>query len=180
MMTLRNYRAHERKPLWGQSGQAMFELALLVPLLCLVMFAIIEYSRVLNFEQELVDVTRQGCNMASRGTALSTAATSVAQNSGSLKLSTSGLVIITSVSRVGSVDTINGQATSGSLTAVSKIGTGVGSTATVPANVDDIFSNNSGQTIYITEVFYPLQQITPIAKMWGLVLPTTLYQVAYF
>ena len=52
--------------------------------------------------------------------------------------------------------------------------------ATVPANIDDIFSNNSGQTVYITEVFYPLQQITPVAKMWGLVLPSTLYQVAYF
>lgn len=177
---LRTYRARERKPWWGQSGQAMFELALLVPLLCLVMFAIIEYSRVLNFEQELVDATRQGCNMASRGTALSTAASSVAQNSSPPNLSSSGLVIVTSVTRVGSADTISGQASSGSLIANSKIGTGVGNTATVPANVDDIFTNNSGQTIYITEVFYPLKQITPIAKMWGLVLPTTLYQVAYF
>ena len=180
MMMLETYRARRRRPLSEQSGQAMFELALLVPLLCLVMFAIIEYSRVLNFEQELVDATRQGCNMASRGTALSTAASSVAQYSGSLNLSTSGLVIITSVSRVGSVDTINGQASSGSLSATSKIGTGVGNTAKVPANVDNIFNNNSGQTIYITEVFYPLQQITPIAKMWGLVLPTTLYQIGYF
>lgn len=158
----------------------MFELALLVPVLCLVMFSIIEYSRVMNFEQELVDITRQGCNLASRGTALSTAATTIAQNSGSLNLSNSGLVIITSVARVGSADQVTGQATSGSLSQTSKIGNGVGSRATVPANIDDIFSNNSGQTVYITEVFYPLQQITPVAKMWGLVLPSTLYQVAYF
>ena len=46
--------------------------------------------------------------------------------------------------------------------------------------VDDIFSKNAGQTIYITEVFYPIQAITPLATMWGQVLPTTLYQVAYF
>jgi len=164
----------------SESGQAFFELALLVPLLCLVMFSIIEYGRVLNMEQILVDLTRQGCNMASRGTALATAASSVAQSSAPLNVSGAGEVIITSVQRVNSVDTITGQASSGSLTKSSKIGTTVGSKATVPATVDDIFANNPSQTVYITEVYYPLSQITPIANMWGLVLPSTLYQVGYF
>jgi Flp pilus assembly protein TadG len=158
----------------------MFELALLVPLLCLVMFAIIEYSRALNYEQKLVDLSRQGSNMASRGTPLATAASTVAQNSAPLNVSGAGVVIVTSVARVNNVDTITGQATSGSLLISSKIGTGVGNRATVPATADDIFANNAGQTVYITEIFYPLQQITPIATMWGLVLPSTLYQVAYF
>jgi Flp pilus assembly protein TadG len=163
-----------------QTGQAMFELALLVPLLCLVMFAIIEYSRALNYEQKLVDLSRQGSNMASRGTPLATAASTVAQNSAPLNVAGAGEVIITSVARVNNVDTITGQASSGALSMTSKIGTGVGSTAKVPATADDIFTNNSGQTVYITEIFYPLQQITPISQMWGLVLPSTLYQVAYF
>lgn len=164
----------------SQSGQALFELALLVPLLCMAMLAIIEYSRALNMEQKLVDLTRQGSNMASRGTALSTAATAVATGSAPLNVSGAGEVIITSVARVSSVDTITGQATSGALTMTSRIGTGVGSRASVPATVDDIFANNANQTIYITEVFYPLTQITPIARIWNLVLPSTMYQVAYF
>src|SRR5271166_5381294 len=67
-------------------GQAVIELALMAPLLCLILFAIIDYSRALNFEQEMVDLTRQGSNMASRGTALATAATTVAQNSAPLNL----------------------------------------------------------------------------------------------
>jgi Flp pilus assembly protein TadG len=163
-----------------QSGQALFELALLVPLLLLVMFAIIEYSHALNTEQRLVDLTRQGSNMASRGTALSTAASAVATSSAPLNVSSAGEIIITSVQRVSNVDKITGQATSGALTMTSKIGTGVGNTATVPAAIDDIFANNSSQTVYITEVYYPLTQITPIARMWNLVLPSTLYQVAYF
>ena len=162
------------------SGQALFELALLVPLLCLVMFAIIDYSRALNYEQVLVDLTRQGSNMASRGTLLSTAASSVAQGSAPLNVAAAGEVIITSVAKVNNVDTITGQASSGGISLSSKIGTGVGNKATVPATVDDIFSHNSTQTIYITEVYYPLSQITPIAKMWGLVMPSMLYQVGYF
>lgn len=154
----------------------------MVPLLCLIMFAIIDYSRVLNAEQVLVDLTRQGSNMASRGTTLSAAALALVQGSAPLTLAVAGEVIITSVARVGSVDTIMGQAilSAGSVSTASKIGIGVGNKASVPSVIDDIFSKNSGQTIYITEVYYPFQQITPLAKMWSLVVPSTLYQVAYF
>jgi len=162
------------------SGQALFELALLVPMLCLVIFGIIDYGRVLDQEQIMVDLSRQGSNMASRGTTLSAAADAVVQGSGGLNLSQAGEVIITSVARVSSVDTITGQVVEGKLSAASKIGTGVGSKATVPAVVDDVFANNSGQTMYITEVYCSFQQITPLAKMWSLVMPSALYQVAYF
>jgi len=159
----------------------MFELAILVPLLCLVVFAIVDYGRVLNDEQIMVSLSRQGSNMASRGATLSVAANAVVQGSAPLNLASAGQVTITSVARVSNTDTITGQVTvtSGASTA-SKIGTGVGNKATVPAVVDDIFSKNAGQTVYITEVYYPFQQITPLAVMWKLVLPSTLYQVAYF
>src|ERR1700683_793647 len=83
---LRSPRLH----LANLPGQALFELALLVPLLLLVMLSIIEYSRALNMEQRLVDLTRQGSNMASRGTALSTAAAAVAQGSAPLNVSSAG------------------------------------------------------------------------------------------
>jgi Flp pilus assembly protein TadG len=159
----------------------MFELALLVPLLCLIVFAIVDYGRVLNTEQVLVDLSRQGSNMASRGTTLATAADAVVSGSGSLKLATAGQVIITSVARVNNIDTITGQVNrGGGISVQSKVGAGVGSKATVPASIDNVFAKNSGQTIYITEVYCAFQQITPIARMWNLVLPSTLYQVAYF
>jgi Flp pilus assembly protein TadG len=163
-----------------QSGQAMFELALLVPLLCLVMFAIVDYGRALNDEQIMVDLTRQGSNMASRGSTLTDAATAVVQGSAPLNLSSAGQIIITSVARVGGTDTITGQVSQGKLTLSSKIGSGVGAKAKVPAVVDDIFANNSGQTVYITEIYYPLTQLTPLANMWKIVMPSTIYQVAYF
>src|ERR1700676_391114 len=146
-----------------QSGQAMFELALLVPVLCLVMFAIVDFSRALNNEQIIVDLSRQSSNMASRGTTLSAAADAVVQGSAPLNLGSSGEIIITSVARIGGADQITGQVTRGALSMSSKIGSGVGNRATVPAVFDDIFVNNSSQTVYITEIYYPLQQITPLA-----------------
>ena len=165
-----------------QSGQAMIELVLMVPLMCLILFAIIDYSRMLNDEQVMVDLSRQGSNMVSRGTTLSSAANALVQGSPPLNLATAGEVIITSVARVGSTDTITGQIirSAGSVSMASKIGTGVGNKATVPAGIDDVFSKNSGQTVYITEVFCPFQAITPLPSRWNIVIPPVLYQVAYF
>ncbi|HVN28554.1 MAG TPA: hypothetical protein VMT64_08720, partial [Candidatus Binataceae bacterium] len=120
-----------------------------------------------------------GANLASRGTSLASAASTVAQNSAPLSVTQSGLVIISSVARVNNVDTVTGQATSGALSKSSKIGV-LNGKATVPAAIDDIFSKNNGQTVYVTEIYYPLTAITPLAAMWGQVLPSTLYQVAYF
>jgi len=171
------WKAQERGSL---CGQAILELALVVPLLCLVVFGIVDYGRALNDEQIMVDLSRQGSNMASRGTALPATAAALLPGSGSLNLSLSGEVIITSVSRVNNVDTISAQSSLGGLSKLSKIGTGVNSKATVPATIDDVFAKNSGQTIYITEIYYTFQQITPLPSLWNLVMPSTLYQVAYF
>ena len=161
-------------------GQALLELALVIPLLCLVVFGIVDYGRVLNDEQIMVDLSRQGSNMASRGTTLPATAAALLLGSGTLNLSLGGQVIVTSVARVSNVDTISGQTSMGGLLKSSKIGTGVNNKATVPAGIDDVFSKNSDQTVYITEIYYTFQQITPLAAMWNLVMPSTLYQVAYF
>ena len=38
----------------------------------------------------------------------------------------------------------------------------------------------SGQSIYVAEVFYSFQPITPIGNLLNLALPSTLYEAAYF
>jgi hypothetical protein len=68
----------------GQSGQAMVECAFSVIPLLLLLFGIVDLSRALFDKEVLVDLTRQGSNMASRGTALSTAANTVVQGSARL------------------------------------------------------------------------------------------------
>jgi len=164
----------------GQSGQAMVECAFSVIPLLLLLFGIVDLSRALFDKEVLVDLTRQGSNMASRGTALSTAANTVVQGSARLDLAHNGKIIITSVARVNNSDQITGQATQGALSMSSQVGTGVGSSATVPSAVDDILKNNSSQTVYVTEVYYSFHSITPLALLWHIVMPSSFYQVAYF
>lgn len=162
----------------AESGQAAMEFALLVTLMLVLFFMVIDFGRAIHDVQVIAGLSRQGSNLASRGTSLSASATAVLEGDSSLNLSNNGEVIITSVSNINKVYTITGQVAQGKITQTSRVGNGVGNTATVPSSAAALLAPN--QTIYITEVFYSYQPITPLKNLLKLALPATLYQAAYF
>lgn len=161
-----------------EGGQALVEFAVIGFLLLLLVFGLIDLSRAIYDQQVMKGLTRQGSNLASRGTDLATSANSVITGAAPLDLNGSGRVIITSVANVNGFYKITGQVSSGGIQANSKIGQGVGNPATVPPAAAPILKLN--QTIYVTEVFYTYQPLTPIGKLASIKLPSTLYDVAYF
>jgi len=162
----------------NESGQAAVEFAFIVPIVIILLLAVIDFGRVFTNMEVMVGLTRQGSNLASRGTTLSASAAAVVAGAAPLDLSKNGEVIITSVASVKNVNTITGQASQGGISRTSQIGTGVGNKATVPAASATILQN--GQTVYITEVFYTFKPITPIGQFINVVMPSTIYEVAYF
>jgi hypothetical protein len=60
----------------------------------------------------------------------------------------------------------------------SKFGTGIGNAATLPAAARSMFQ--SGQSIYVAEVFYPFRPLTPVGNLLKVAMPSTLYDAAYF
>ena len=125
-------------------------MTLLLVLIC----ASVDFGRALNDLQTMADLTRQGSNLASRGTSLPEAAAAVISGQSGLDLANNGVVIITSVVNNSNVFTISGQASQGRLSQTSKIGTGVGTnvTRTLPVAAQNSLQN--GQTIFVTEIFY--------------------------
>jgi Flp pilus assembly protein TadG len=178
MSSVKHHRSLSRKLSSDQPGQAMVEFAIIVSLVIIMVCAIIDFGRALNEMQELVGLTRQGSNLASRGTSLPDSATAVVSGDAPLNLNTSGEVIVTSVTNNASGNVITGQVTMGALTLASHVGGAVGGTATLPPAAAAMLQ--PGQSIYITEVFYSYQAITPLASLINIVMPSTLYQVAYF
>jgi Flp pilus assembly protein TadG len=164
------------------SGQAAVELALAVSALLVLILGSIDFGRALNQLQIIADLTRQGSNLASRGTSLPQAAAAVISGESGLDLANSGLVVITSVINNNNVFTISGQASQGKLAKSSRIGTGVGTnvTSTLPTAAKS--SIQSGQTIFITEIFYTFAALTPIGTMTSsaVQMPSTLYNASYF
>ena len=178
MKISRPHRSPNHKRIADHSGQAMLEFAIIASLVIIMVFAIIDFGRALNQMQIMVDLTRQGSNLASRGTSLTDSANAVVAGDAPLNLNTSGEVIITSVTNNASGNVITGQVAAGATSQASLVGTGVGTTANLPSAAVQMLQ--PGQTIYITEVFYNFAPITPIATLINIVMPSTFYQVAYF
>ena len=177
MAAPRHHDQLNRKARRTQSGQALVEFAAVMLMLFIFVFALIDISRAIYQEQLMTGLSREGSNLASRGTLLIDSANTVVSES-SLDLKNNGKVIVTSVMNQGGAYKITGQATAGALSATSKVGTGVGSTAKLPASAAAMIGAN--QTIYVTEAYYTYQAITPVGQLMSINLPSTLYDAAYF
>jgi len=161
-------------PRSDDSGQALLEYAISVLVMCILAFGVVDFTRAIYQQQVITNLTGQGANLASRGTALAASASAVV-SAADLNISTYGKVIVSSVyNNSGSVK-VTAQVTQGSLTATSKIGS-VGGVAALPTGAVPPAS----QTVYVTEVYYKYQPITPIGKLVQAALPVQLYDVAYY
>jgi len=178
MIPSTHIRSATRKMTAARSGQATLEFAVAATVLLVLLLAVVDFSRAIYDLQVMVGLTRQGSNLASRGDTLPQAASAVIAGDAPLNLASTGEVIVTSVMNVGGVDQITGQAKQGGTTNVSKIGSVIGGTANVPPAAATMLQ--PGQTIYITEVFYTYTPITPIGNIVNMVMPSTLYEAAYF
>lgn len=167
-----------RKSPNGERGQALLELVPVAALMILITFGVIEVSYAIWQYEVIAALTREGSELASNDTPLATSATTVLTDGAVLNTADSGkmLVIVTAVQNIGGTFTITGQASSGSLAASSRVGSGTGTSASLPS-VSSIPLNGS---MYVTEVFTQYAGITPLGAFVNFSMPATLYDVAYF
>ncbi len=159
------------------SGQAIVECALTLIVMLTLLFAVIDFSRAIYQQQEVTTLAAQAANLALRGTTLSTAASTAVSQSSNLNLGTSGRVIISAAYNNNNPNavTITDQQSAGGITATSKVGS-KGGTAALPAGAVP----QNYQTVYVAEVFYAYQPITPLGGLVRWAMPAKLYDAAYF
>lgn len=160
------------------AGQALVEFTLAVALILIMFLGLVDLAQAIFEKQVITHLSREGSNLASRGTDLTAAAAAIVSGSAPLDLAHKGCVIMTSVYNNNGVFVIKGQTIRGGITSPSRIGNTVGSAAVLPVTAVPIPQPN--QTLYVTEVFYTYEPITPLVKLIGVVLPSSLYDVAYF
>lgn len=165
----------------GESGQAFIEFTFVALMLIIMLFAVIDFGRIIFTRQILVNLSREGSNLASRGTTLSNTVTAVIAASNPLDFTKNGMVIVSAVVSNNSGLVVTQQVQEGGLSGVqSRIGTVGGAAVNLPIVTPALPPPN--QTVYITEVFYNLNPatLTPVGQLLQMTLPKTNYDIAYF
>jgi hypothetical protein len=188
--------------LTSSSGQSIVEFALILPLLMLIVLGVAEFGYALLDEHVVTRLSREGSNLISRDTSLLDAGTAVKSMSSPPVDFTNGSKMIFSVVKTGSttgttnygVMVLYQRYEFGNFTGTSQVTTqGSGSFGGAPdfqaANSDTDASLRVtslppglipiGGMIYITEIFTRHTRITPLDQ-FGVLVPQTLYSIAYF
>lgn len=160
-----------------ECGQALLEFALCSTVLLIVLFGAIDLSRTLFVGEVVVNLTGEGCALASRGTSLSDTAAAVLAASSPLDFAGHGRIIVSSIYNNNGTLKLTGQSAQGGLAATSRIGSTIGGTVSLPTNA----TPQNGQTAFVTEIFYTYHAITPVGTFLGrAVVPSQVYDVGYY
>jgi hypothetical protein len=186
----------------SSSGQSVVEFALILPLLVLIVLGVAELGYALLDEHVVTRLSREGSNLISRDTSLQDAGAAVTAMSSSPVDFTNGSTLIFSVVKSGAT---TGTTNYGKLALYQRYQFGafagtsqvltVG-TGTFGGAPDYLAANSDGDAnlqvtslpaslvpiggmIYITEIFTRHNRITPLDH-FGVLVPQTLYSIAYF
>jgi Flp pilus assembly protein TadG len=172
----------------------LVEFATSAVMMILLLFGLIDFAVPIYYRLVMIDVSREGSNLAARGPgstqdeAVSNALSAVMAASSPLLImgkSTDmgqGRIYISAVVASSGVYRVTSQSTTGGLTttyAPSKINNGTGRmTGKLPTTTPQIPSGN--KTLYVTEVYYQYKPAAPLGKMVNFLITTQLYDAAYF
>ena len=159
-----------------RTGLALLQLAILLPLLFLLLFGVIDFGRLLLAKNEIAALSREGGNLASRGTPFDQTIRAIFSASGSSDLNQNGCIILTAVERgPGGHPVVTEQQVAGHHPRPSRVGS-LGNPATVP--VPQL--PRPGKVLVVAEVYMNYSAVTPIASFLGQGMPAFAYDSAYF
>jgi Flp pilus assembly protein TadG len=149
----------------ANKGQALLELAVVLPLLVLLLLGVFDFARAIRANNTISNMSREGANLASRSSiAPQDIMDTLAATAQPLTMQNNGMIYITTVQGVaGGSPQIQTQAgwQNSSLKNIisSRIGTPTAGNPNPTALNLDALNLAAGQTAYVVEVFYNFQSL---------------------
>jgi hypothetical protein len=156
-------------------GQAVAEFALVVPLILFLFLGMVEIGNAMAVSHTLSKLTREGANIASRGTSLDTVLTVVAANGDEIRLGRRGGSVVTRVEMRVDGPLILDQVSTPGFEDHSRMGT-IGQSPVALASI----GLERGSTHYVVEIFYYYRPVTPFARLFESALKDPIYERAVF
>jgi len=165
-----------RRLLRSDSGQGLVEFSLALPIILIILLGMVEFSNAYDRVHGLAGLSREGANIAARGTALSEVLTTVVADGETIKMAANGGAIVSRLVVQGGEPVIMAQVATDGYDAKTRI-TDADSTA---ARWIATAGFEEGSTHYAVEVFLAYEPVTPLGHMFQSVTPPVLYERAVF
>ena len=148
---------------------------MVLPLLLILLLGVIEFGRAFELKHAISGLSREGANLAARGSSLTQAVAVTLANGADFKLSEEGGVVASTVVASNGTVKVEDQVASAGYAAKTKIGLEGAQVAGI-----DVSGLTSGETLHVVEVFYDYSTVTPLQKFLRVVFPEELYERAVF
>lgn len=156
-------------------GQALVETAIVAPVLLLILLGLIELGNGLSIKHKVTVLSREGANIASRGTTLTQTVGAVMGAGDEIDLATRGGVVVSRIMVIGGEPVIEAQQAHPGYEGASRLGV-ADSVATALAGLQLL----EGQALYAVEIVYDYQALTPVAGLLPDVWTDQVYERAIF
>jgi len=160
----------------SDSGQGVAEFALALPVILVILLGMVEFSHAYDRVHGLAGLSREGANIAARGSALSEVLATVVANGETLDMTGKGGAIVSRVVVEGGQPVVMSQVSSVGYDGDSRLNA-ADSTA---SDWIALAGFAEGSTHYAVEVFLIYEPVTPLAQLFGAVVPSMLYERAVF
>ncbi len=164
------------RQIWERDeGAELVELVIVLPFLLIMSFGILELGNALDKAHGMATLSREGANIAVRGTTLDTVVSVTMSNGVSIGLDARGGTIVSRILVEGGVPTLKEQVATSGYVGLSRVGQ-VDSTVAQYAGAGLV----DGQQLFAVEIFYDHQKVTPLSRVLAPIIPDTMYDVSVF
>lgn len=158
-----------------EAGQGIVEFALALPIILMILFGMVEFAHAFDRVHGMAGISREGANIASRGTALADVLNVVMADGQTIDMdSQGGAVVSRVVVRQGS-PTVEGQVSSSGYETQSRLYDGDAAAQWIASA-----GYAEGSTHYVVEVFLSYEPVTPLSRLLRSAGPDQLYQRSVF
>lgn len=147
----------------SRKGQAIVETVLIVPMLLLLLLGLIESGNALSVKHKMAVLSREGANIASRGTSLAETLNVLVDSGDEIQLREKGGIVVTRITVIDGNPVVDSRVGSPGFEATSRLWN-PGAEDLVVALLQSI-NLVEGQVFHAVEIIFNYESLTPVGEL---------------